>query len=36
MIILVSESHLSGLDGADIPAGKSHQKAYAAKGSLHE
>ena len=34
--ILVIQSHLSGIVRASLPVRKSHQKSYAAKGSLHE
>ena len=36
VIIPVRRSRLSGEAGASIPEGESHQKSYAAKGSLHE
>ena len=34
--ILVRQSRLSGVAGANLPVHVSHQKSYAAKGSLHE
>lgn len=34
--ILVRQSRLSGVGGANLPVHVSHQKSYAAKGSLHE
>ena len=36
VIIPVRRSRLSGEAGASVPEGESHQKSYAAKGSLHE